>query len=154
MPRQAPRRSGRANAGKRERDDGFVGDAKQTIAQLIDVVAMHAVTTDCSIAEAISKAGRGFLDRRQHEGCVRRAIKKFKQHGMVDTLCASVVEDIAAATTKAMANTLPPPLPAPKKRAVKDNKAPEWAALPGPEAGGERYRVSAPSRSSLCALSG
>eukprot|EP01043_Picozoa_sp_COSAG02_P076884 COSAG02_NODE_16560_length_1074_cov_1.778462_1_plen_108_part_00 len=66
MPRQAPRRSSsRANAGKREREDGFVGDAKQTIAQIIDVVAMHAVANDCGIVEAISKAGWGFLDWRQ-----------------------------------------------------------------------------------------
>jgi hypothetical protein len=144
--RQPPRRSSsRANAGKRERVEGFVGDAKHTIAQIVDVVAMHAVVTDCSIGEAIRAAGRGFLDYVQHEGCVRRAIKKLKLHGAVDALRAATLQDIATANASAMANTLPSLTPAPKKRVLKDATAPDWATLPGPQAGGDRYRVRAPS---------
>ena len=93
--------------------------------------------------QAIKAAGRGYLDRRQHEGRVRRAIKNLKLNGAVDTLRAAAVADISAATTEVAANTLPMPVAAPKKRAIKDTNAPEWAALP--EAGGERYRVSSPS---------
>ncbi len=145
MHRQPPRRSSsRANAGKREREEGFIGDAKHTIAQIIDVVAMHAVTTDCSIGEAIRAAGRGFLDRRQHEGCVRRAIKNLKLHGAVDALRAGALQDIARATAEATANTLPSLVPVSKKRVLKDATAPGWATLPGPQAGGDRYRVRAP----------
>ena len=104
---------------------------------------MHAIVADCGIADAIKAAGRGYLDRRQHEGNVRRAIKRLQLHGAVDSLRAAAVDDIAAATAQATA-TLPAPMTAPKKRALKDIETPEWAALPGPEAGGERYRVRAP----------
>lgn len=145
MPPQPRRSSGRANAGQRERADGFIGDSKQILAQLVDVVAMHAVVADCSIADAIKVAGRGYLDRRQHEGRVRRAIEKLKLSGAVDALRLAAAEDIGTATAKAMANNLPAPMKAPQKLKLADMKAPEWADLPGPETGGERYRVSAPS---------
>jgi hypothetical protein len=42
---------------------------------------VHAVTKDCSIAAAMKAQGKGYLDRRQHEGCVRRAIGKLKVSG-------------------------------------------------------------------------
>ena len=138
---QEPRRSSRANAGKRDREEGFVGDPKRIIADLIHVVAVHAVTKDCSIAAAIKAQGQGYLDRRQHEGCVRRAIGKLKVSGAADSLRAAVAEDICAATAAAMVDTLPSPVSTSKK-VDKDANAPDWATLPGPEAGGERYRVS------------
>ena len=40
---QPARRSSRGNAGKRDREEGFVGDPKRIIADLIQVVAVHAV---------------------------------------------------------------------------------------------------------------
>ena len=121
--------------------EGFVGDSKHITTQIVDVVAMHAIVANCSVAEAIKAAGRGYLDRRQHEGRVRRAIKNLKLNGVADTLRAAAAADISAATTEVVANALPMPVAAPKKRAIKDTIAPEWAALPGPDAGGERYRV-------------
>jgi hypothetical protein len=104
---------------------------------------VHAVTKDCSIAAAMKAQGKGYLDWWQHEGCVRRAIGKLKVSGAADSLRAAAAEDISAATTAAMADTLPGPVSTSTKVVVhKDAKAPDWATLPGPEAGGERYRVS------------